>query len=89
MNPFHSVKEGSLLEDAVSILKTGVKRVPILNSENRVSGLISQASLNKYFVSHVNKTNKKEKNTHYLIIIFIYRLICSKRKRKRALLMLG
>ena len=73
MNPFHSVKEGSLLEDAVSILKTGVKRVPILNSENRVSGLISQASLNKYFVSHVNKTNKKEKKrekrTLFIIII--------------------
>lgn len=71
MNPFHSVKEGSLLEDAVSILKTGVKRVPILNSENRVSGLISQASLNKYFVSHVNKTNKKRKK-HSLFNYYFY-----------------
>lgn len=44
---------GASLASAAAVLKTGVKRVPVLNDEGRVVFIISQTALNRFLYDHV------------------------------------
>lgn len=52
-NPFRAVHSGASLASAAAVLKTGVKRVPVLNDEGRVVFIISQTALNRFLYDHV------------------------------------
>jgi len=54
-NPFRAVKGGSNLASVAAILKTGVKRVPVLNDENRVTFIISQTSVNRFLYDNIKE----------------------------------
>jgi len=54
-NPFRAVKAGSSLATVAAILKTGVKRVPVLNDENRVTFIISQTSVNRFLYDNIKE----------------------------------
>jgi len=54
-NPFRAVKSGSNLASVAAILKTGVKRVPVLNDENRVIFIISQTSVNRFLNDNIKE----------------------------------
>jgi len=54
-NPFRAVKCGSNLASVAAILKTGVKRVPVLNDENRVTFIISQTSVNRFLYDNIKE----------------------------------
>jgi len=54
-NPFRAVKSGSNLASVAAILKTGVKRVPVLNEENRVKFIISQTSVNRFLHDNIKE----------------------------------
>jgi len=54
-NPFRAVKAGSNLASVAAILKTGVKRVPVLNDENRVTFIISQTSVNRFLYDNIKE----------------------------------
>jgi len=52
-NSFRAVKSGASLASVAAILKTGVKRVPVLNEENRVKFIISQTAVNRFLHANV------------------------------------
>jgi len=54
-NPFRAVKAGSNLASVAAILKTGVKRLPVLNDENRVTFIISQTSVNRFLYDNIKE----------------------------------
>jgi len=54
-NPFRAVKAGSSLSSVAAILKTGVKRVPVLNEDNRVTFIISQTSVNRFLHDNIKE----------------------------------
>jgi CBS domain-containing protein len=47
-NMFKSVRQGAPLLDVAKQMRLGVKRVPVLNAEGRVSGIVSQSALNRF-----------------------------------------
>jgi len=52
-NPFHAVKPGSPLSEAVDILARGVRRVPVVNEQNEVVNIISQSSIVQFLQHHI------------------------------------
>jgi len=60
-NPFHAVKQGSPLLEAVEILARGVRRVPVVNDEGQVVNIISQSSIIQLLQHHMGKI---EHNLH-------------------------
>jgi len=52
-NPFHAVKQGAPLLEAVDILARGVRRVPIVNEAGHVVNIVSQSSIIQFLQHHV------------------------------------
>jgi len=54
-NPFHAVKQGAPLIEAVEILARGVRRVPVVNDEGQVVNIISQSSIIQFLQHHMGE----------------------------------
>jgi len=52
-NPFHSVKKGSSLKEAVDMLARGLRRVPVVDENGKVINIISQSTLVQFMNHHV------------------------------------
>jgi len=54
-NPFHAVKQGAPLIDAIDILARGVRRVPVVSEEGHVVNIISQSSIVQFLQAHLKE----------------------------------
>jgi len=54
-NPFHAVKQGAPLVEAVEILARGVRRVPIINEQGHVVNIVSQSSIIQFLQHHMGQ----------------------------------
>jgi len=54
-NPFHAVKQGASLIEAVEILARGVRRVPVVDDAGQVVNIISQSSIIQFLQHHMGK----------------------------------
>jgi len=52
-NPFHSVKHGASLQEVVEILARGVRRVPVIDNNDKVVNIVSQSSIVQFLNKHL------------------------------------
>jgi len=54
-NPFHAVKQGAPLIEAIEVLARGVRRVPVVDEQGQVVNIISQSSIIHFVQLHMGQ----------------------------------